>query len=84
MRLTVNQILSAFLNVFVFRTVCSDTAYLVILTYGGGARTPSIASGPGQQGGDGAGIAPAEKRTAVKFGLGMKKPGGKTGAFRRR
>lgn len=38
---------------------------------------------PGGQQDAAAGIAPAEKRTTVKFGLGMKKAGGK-GGFRRR
>ncbi|CAM9514704.1 unnamed protein product, partial [Laminaria digitata] len=57
---------------------------------GGGASAgaapppPRHPDGTGQQGGEAAGIAPAEKRTSVKFGLGMKKPGGKSGGFRRR
>ena len=46
----------------------------------------SVIDSPPTPGGqpESAGIAPAEKRTTVKFGLGMKKPGGKGGGFRRR
>ncbi|CAM9500835.1 unnamed protein product [Hapterophycus canaliculatus] len=45
----------------------------------GGAPPP-----PAPPAGDAPGIAPAEKRTTVKFGLGMKKPSGRGGGFRRR
>eukprot|EP00903_Cladosiphon_okamuranus_P006576 g6424.t1 len=49
---------------------------------GGGSGAPPPPPPPGGQS-DAPGIAPAEKRTTVKFGLGMKKPSGK-GGFRRR
>ncbi|CAM9903570.1 unnamed protein product [Pylaiella littoralis] len=50
---------------------------------GGSSAPPRPPPPPGGQP-DAAGIAPAEKRTTVKFGLGMKKTGGKGGGFRRR
>ncbi|CAN0180750.1 unnamed protein product [Ectocarpus sp. 12 AP-2014] len=50
---------------------------------GSSAKPPPPPNLPGALQGDGPGIAPAEKRTTVKFGLGMKKPAGK-GGFRRR